>query len=342
MAKENNLEQFLFKSKLQTDSILLYQNGRVILEKYANGYDKKSFHIMWSVSKSFTSALVGIAIKEKKLLLQDSVCKYFPKYKKSEKCKITIEHLLSYTAGFQWNEEYEPATIEKSLSMDKSDVLQMMYGSGAKDVASYVMDKKLKFVPGTTVQYNTGTPNILMKILQIIYQKQYDNWIKSSLFDQIDSDGFRWLKDKSGNYLGGSHLYTTTQTMLNFGRLYLNNGSFKGREILSKEWIKKSTKLTVSKKIIDHQDLPGKDIIESTGFMWWLNQPIKNEIPWKDAPSDTYIAWGHWSQFIIIIPSRKMIIVRTGLDKTQYFDVNRFIKLCLNYVSERKELISGE
>jgi CubicO group peptidase (beta-lactamase class C family) len=125
--------------------------------------------------------------------------------------------------------------------------------------------------------------------------------------------------------------------MLNFGKLYLNNGTINSQKILTPEWIDYSRTLTKSKKIIEHQDLPGKDIIESTGAMWWLNTPISGKTPWPDAPLDTYVAWGHWSQFIIIIPSKNVVLVRTGLDKTSYFDINNFIKLSLAYIGGNHE-----
>jgi CubicO group peptidase (beta-lactamase class C family) len=336
-ASRMKLDGFLFKSKIKTDSIIIYANNKVILEKYGKNYNKDSKHIMWSVSKSFTSALVGIAVGEKRLNIDQSICDFYPQFLNTEKCKIKIDHLLRYTAGLKWNEVYEPASIIDSLSMDKSDVLQMSYGSGANDTALYTLNKPLIYQPGSTVQYNTGTPNVLMGVLKKLYGQQYENWVNDSLFTKINSTNYKWMKDQTGSFLGGSHLYTTPQTMLNFGLMYLNEGKFNNEQVLSKEWITYTKTLTESQKIIDHQDLPGKDIIESTGAMWWLNTPIKGKIPWPDAPLDTVIAWGHWSQFIIVIPSKKVILVRTGLDKTNYFDINEFIKLSLNFVGGTHE-----
>jgi CubicO group peptidase (beta-lactamase class C family) len=334
---KKNLYKFLFNSSLKTDSVIIFNNNKVLLEKYSNGYNKNSRHIMWSVSKSFTSALIGIAIKENKLTLDQSICDFYPQFKKTKKCLIHIDHLLRYTAGLKWSEIYEPSTLIASLSMDKSDVLKMTYGKGFTDTALYTLKRTQVFEPGSTVQYNTGTPNVLMGVLKKIYKDRYEQWVSDSLFKKLDSTNFRWLADKAGNYLGGSHLYTTPRTMLNFGKLYLNNGKFNGEPILTHEWIDYSRTLTKSKKIIEHQDLPGKDIVESTGAMWWLNTPIKGKIPWPDAPLDTFIAWGHWSQFIIIIPSKKTILVRTGLDKTSYFDINQFIKLSLKYIGAQND-----
>jgi CubicO group peptidase (beta-lactamase class C family) len=75
----------------------------------------------------------------------------------------------------------------------------------------------------------------------------------------------------------------------------------------------------------------------SIGAMFWLNSPINGKIPWPDAPKDTYLTWGHWSQFIIIIPSENIVLVRTGTDKKTHFDINTFIKLSIEFTKGGKK-----
>jgi len=323
------LLDFLFKENLNTDSIIIYKNKEKILERYDRSYDHNKKHIMWSVSKSFTSAIVGVAIGEKKLRLDQSICDFYQKLS-ADKCNITILDLLHYKAGFSWVEQYEPLKISDLSKVTDGDVLQMIYGEGHGDMANYVLNKALVYKPGTTLQYNTGTPNILMDILKRVYKKKYDDLVEGFL-NKLGVDSYVWCKDRSGTYVGGSHLFATPSLMLEFGKLYLNKGIVNNKKILSSNWINFSTQQVRVKKIIDHQDIPGIDIVESIGAMWWLNTELDGKVPWPDAPKDTFIAWGHWGQFIIIIPSLKMVIVRTGEDKTEGFDINQFIKLSIKY-----------
>jgi CubicO group peptidase (beta-lactamase class C family) len=325
-----NLIDFLFKGNLNTDSILIYKNNTKLLERYGRSYNKKTKHIMWSVSKSFTSAVVGVAIEEKKLRLDQSICDFYQKLS-VDKCIITILDLLHYKAGFSWVEQYEPLGILELSEVTKGDVLQMIYGEGHADMANYVLNRPLAYKPGTTLQYNTGTPNVLMDILKRVYKNKYDDLVNGFL-DILGVDSYLWSKDLSGTFIGGSHLFATPSLMLEFGKLFLNKGIVNNKKILSKKWIEFSTQQVKAKKIIDHQDIPGIDIVESIGAMWWLNTELDGKTPWPDAPEDTFISWGHWGQFIIIIPSLNMIIVRTGEDKTESFNINQFIKLSIKYV----------
>jgi CubicO group peptidase (beta-lactamase class C family) len=326
---ELKLLDFLFKENLHTDSIIIYKNKEKILERYDRSYNHNTKHIMWSVSKSFTSAVVGLAIDEKKLRLDQSICDFYQKLS-ADKCNITILDLLHYKAGFRWIEQYEPLNISDLSKVTEGDVLQMIYGEGHGDMANYVLNKPLAFKPGTTLQYNTGTPNILMDILKRTYKNKYNDLI-NNFMDKLGVDKYVWSKDLSGTYIGGSHLFATPTLMLEFGKLFLNKGLVNNNTVLSKKWIEFSTQQVKVKKIIDHQDLPGIDIVESIGAMWWLNTKVDGKTPWPDAPEDTFLAWGHWGQFIIIVPSLNMVIVRTGEDKTEKFDINQFIKLSIQY-----------
>lgn len=332
----SNLNDFLFNSDLVTDSIIIKKDGNVLLENYGEGYDENTKHIMWSVSKSFTNAVVGLAVKDGKLSTDQSICEFYPEFRHTQKCDVTIDHLLRYTAGFDWTEKYEPSTLKDILQLKRSDVFQMNSGIGNKDTANYVLSKSLKYEPGSTLQYNTGTPNALMGILKRIYGDSYNEFIQNRLFKKIGDLNYFWQKDGSGTNLGGSHLFTTPRTMLSFGEMYLNNGVINGEQVLDRSWIEYTRTQTRPDNTIEHQDIPGVDIIESIGALWWLNTPVNGQSPWPDAPDDTYIAWGHWSQFIIIIPSENVVIVRTGLDKKAHFDINRFIKLSLDYIKENQ------
>lgn len=339
----SKLKKFLYDGDLRTDSVIVYKDGNILLEKYNKdrGYSKNTKHLMWSVSKSFTNAIIGLAVKEGRISINDSVCKWYKDLKNKDKCDITVNHLLTYTAGLKWSENYS------SNDVTTSDVLQMLYGKGTFDGASFALkEKPLLYKPGEVAQYNTGVVNILMGIIKKTYGQNGQDKLISRFFKYLNvkSIKYKWMKDESGSFIGGSHLYTTSRVMLKFGKLYLNDGVVKykrktntprrylvqKRRILPRGWVKYSRTL-VSEKVIDHGGLE-PNLIESLGGLFWLNKPVKGETPWPDLPLDTYMAIGHWGQYVIIIPSQKLIIIRTGLDKLVKFDRNQFVKLVMDYI----------
>lgn len=341
-----NLKSFL--SEYNTDGMVLVKNGTIIHENYYQRftedgvplikYNKDKLHIMWSVSKSFSSALAGVAVLDGKVKINQSVCDFYTELAGTDKCRITIKNLLQYTAGINWVEEYDPEGLWDLLTIGGNDTLQLLGGPGNKDCAGYYVTRDLADEPGTALQYNTGGPCLLMGLLKKAYGTDYHNFPTQKLFSKIGAkkEHYYMLKDQSGTFMGGSNYYMTPRVMARLGQLYLQNGLWDGQQVLPKNWVGFTTQKSTATKIIQHQDVPGVDVNESIGAMWWLNKDIGEGIPWAAAPADTYVAWGHRAQFIIVIPSEKIVITRTAKDALVDFNLNEFISLSLEVAKGAK------
>jgi CubicO group peptidase (beta-lactamase class C family) len=331
------LEQFMFTLQgadsarigIRTDSVLVIQNGQLIYEHYGRTFTASNRHDTWSVTKSVTGALVGIATQHG-VSTSDSVCKYL-KNLKGEACDITIENLMEMSSGLNWNEIYE------NESNQYSSVLAMLYGEGHKDMATFVGTHARRFVPGSTWYYSTGDAVLLASVLDAAMKPLLgDDWAWKYLFDLVGMDNVVLERDLSGHSVGGSYLFATPRDMARFGYLYLNNGCWNGQQILPAGWTQNAYTLASALQAGHARDWAEGDIY---GRLWWLNTPlpILNQMkpPWPDVPTDAYSAEGHWGQFIHVIPSKNMVVVRTGDDRdTNGLDgndpnTNMFLKLAL-------------
>jgi len=324
-----------FLSKSVTDATLIMDGSSdqpsLLYENYAHGYKRDSKHYMWSISKTVLNALVGIAIKENKIKLDATICTYLTDAKGDEPyCKIKVQDLLDWSSGLLWREDYEKAT-----DLVKSSVLQMLYGDGITDVQNFILKHELIYDPGRVWRYSSGDSSLLMAVLQNAYGvSKFDPWNK--LFNVIGMDA-TWERDNKGIFIGSSNFYTSASGLANLGLLYLRNGQWGNVKLFPEDWVAYSTKVPDSwdstvagSKIIDRDwnDISGKHI--------WLNRSVNNiKKPWSCAPDDTYAARGHWGQYLFIIPSMNLVVVRLGNDRdSAAFDANNFLDLVIKLVGK--------
>jgi CubicO group peptidase (beta-lactamase class C family) len=308
---------------IRTDGVVIIKGGQLIYERYARGFDAKKRHIAWSVSKSFTSALVGGAIKEELLSLDDSICKYIPNVLQ-DNCGITVKHLIEFSSGLDWREIYE------GQSNQASSTLAMLYGEGSGDMASFVANHPRRDAPGESWEYSTGESTLLAAVVtSAVKPKMGETFPWKMLLDPIGMKSALWERDRAGTIVGGSWLYANPRDFARFGYLYLNDGCWAGTRVLPESWVQQSTQVVdaIKKKAIDRDD---KDV---QGRQWWLNKPVpelEQKTPYPDVPEDAFMALGHWGQSITIIPSLDLVIVRTGDDReTGILDKNTFLKLAI-------------
>jgi CubicO group peptidase (beta-lactamase class C family) len=327
------LSNYFFKNKnpdVRTDSAIVVQDGRIIFEEYRE--QKYQLHKVWSISKAFTNALVGIAVQDRKLELGSSLCDFY-KYLSSNKCKIKISHLLQWSSGFDWSEDY-------SVSPETSTVLQMLYGNGAADMAKFVIQRLLKFEPGSNWNYSSGDTLLLMGILKKVYGQDYKDLAETRLFRPLGITEIVWEKDESGTLLGASHAFSKIRDLAKFGQLFLNDGlvvpnssniGIKVQRLLPLGWVKFSSQ--VSQAYSDtHLLEPGSwGQRHPAGAGWWVNasMPDKNKgEPWPSVPADTFAARGFRGQYLFVIPQYKMIVVRLGNDQSDSaFDADEMLKI---------------
>ncbi len=307
---------------LRTDGLLVIQHGDIVYERYARGYDAPKRHISWSVAKSITSALTGIAVGKGALALDDSICKYVTAAL-PDTCKVKVRHLLEFSSGLDWKESYEHESYQVS------SVLAMLYGEGRHDMVAFITGHTLRAEPGTEFSYSTGEITLLAAVVRAaLAPNDGEQYAWKLLFNRVGMTTVAQERDAKGNPLGASSLYATPQDYARFGYLYLNDGCWAGERVLPEGWVRQST--TPS---LPFRQTAGKADTEANGYEWWLNTPVPErgipDLPWQGAPGDAYAAIGHWGQYIFVIPSADVVIVRTGDDRAAGPDKGKLISLAL-------------
>ncbi|MBS1608029.1 MAG: serine hydrolase [Bacteroidetes bacterium] len=274
-----------------TRAALVVYDGQIVAEKYASGFDKNTVMLGWSMSKSITSALVGILVKQGKLDI--NLPAPVPEWKNSDKQKITVKNLLQQTTGIDFSEVYSGPSAATNMLFKKGDM------------AAYTAGLPLINEPGTKFHYSSGNSNILSRIIrQMVGEKGYASFPYTELFYKTGMYNTVLEPDASGTYVGSSYSYATARDFARFGLLYLNNGKFGGKQILPDGWVKETT------------TSPAENELKNYGYQFWLNgwdkkDKAKREFP--GVPTDMFYADGYGGQFIYIIPSRKLVVVRLGL-----------------------------
>jgi CubicO group peptidase (beta-lactamase class C family) len=293
----------------KTRAIIIVYDGRLVAERYAPGFNKDMPLLGWSTSKSVTNALVGILVRQKKLELMQPAP--VPEWQKEDDArrKITLDQLLRMSSGLKFGEVYAPFY----------DVTEMLFGS--YDFAAYAAAKPLKTEPGGLWNYSSGTANIASRIVRQTVEKDYEYYYKfiyEELFDKIGMYSALLEPDSSGTFVGSSYASATPRDWARFGLLYLNDGIWQGERILPQGWVEYSTTPT-----------PGAPMGEY-GAHIWLNAGSAadpNNRRWPGAPRDAFAALGFQEQKVIVIPSKKLLLIRFGATKEKKsWDTDEFIK----------------
>jgi CubicO group peptidase (beta-lactamase class C family) len=284
----NLINKILTKEIPNIHSLLIFKDNKLVLEEYFYNYSEIKPHRVHSVTKSFTSALTGIAVDRKFIPdINEYVWKYFTDWDKSkwvsEKYDIQINHLLSMSAGLDW----KGLTLNESnddIDMDKTD-----------DYFGYLLNKNQKFSPGTNFTYNNGLSLMLGHIIEKASGLRIDSFSREFLFKDLNITNYSWDIDGNGITRMDGGLKMKPRDMLKFGLLYLNEGTWQGKQIISKDWIKNSTLQKIS--------------VNDRGYAyhWWTKDYSVNGTLFK-----TYFALGFGEQAIIVVPDSKLVFVMTA------------------------------
>jgi CubicO group peptidase (beta-lactamase class C family) len=286
-----------------TTAVVVAHDGRLVAERYRPGYTKATPMLSWSMAKSVTAALVAIEVGDGRLRLHDPAP--VPEWSdpKDPRHAITLDQLLRMSSGLAFDETYGAT----------NDVSMMLFAN--PDVGKFAASVPLGAPPDTVWSYSSGTSNVVARILRDLHRGDLAAQVRFAnerLFDVADMTSAFIEPDVTGTYIGSSFAFMTARDWARFGELHRNDGVWNDRRILPEGWVRYITTPTP------------KAPQGNYGAHWWLNRGKPgdpNDRPWPRMPADTFAAWGHSGQFVLVIPSEKLVIVRLGLSLPDGDDV---------------------
>jgi CubicO group peptidase (beta-lactamase class C family) len=283
------VEAIANETHTNVDSVLLIKKGKLVLEEYFYQYDRDKLHQLRSATKSIVSGLVGIAL-DKKLIKskEEKAVSFFPEHAiknlSTEKRAITVEHLLASTSGLACDDG-DPASPGQELKMNASP-----------DWVQFVLDLPMAEPPGKTGKYCSGGVILLERILEKATGKQLPNFASENLFEKLGITNYVWnFKPDNSSFDNACQLYLRPRDMAKLGWLYMNEGQWRGQQVISREWIKAS--------LSKHSVVRGTEY----GYLWWRQWLNVN-----GTRVDGVTAKGNGGQRIYLWPSLDLLVVITG------------------------------
>ena len=277
--------------KLNIHSVMVLQHGKVVYEKWLNGGEAQKPHILNSVSKTFTSAAVGLAIGEGLLSLDDKLVSFFPDDLPAEPSenlkKVTIRNLLTMNCGH----DTEPRRKEGD--------------TWVRTFLSWPVEHE----PGTYYCYNSMGTYMLSAIVQKVTGQKVVDYLQPRLFDPLGIEAPRWDESPQGINCGGWGLYLKTEDLAKMGQLILQKGKWKGKQVLPKDYAVEMTRKQVpcqpagmrADKVAESKlTLENSDWVQGYGYQMWRSR------------HNAYRADGAGGQYIIIIPDKDAVVVNTA------------------------------
>ncbi len=273
------------------DGLLIIRDGQIVKQQYYNGYDAWQPHHIMSVSKSFLSAITGIAFNQGYLdSLNEKIMNYFPEYiypdMDPRKYDITIQHLLTMRMGIQGEADNDYG------------IYWSLYTS--KNWIKSTIEMPLLSNPGERMRYNTFETHLLSAIITKATQQSTLDFANENLFKPMGIDCDDWERDPQGYYFGGSSMYFTPQEMALLGYMYLNEGRLNGIQIVPNEWVE----LTLAPSTNNaHPNEWGALKNYNYAWLWWLGQINEYHL---------FMGLGYAGQFVIVFPELSLIVVTTA------------------------------
>jgi CubicO group peptidase (beta-lactamase class C family) len=290
----------------ETRAVLVVQGGRVVFERYGQGYGPESRLVSWSMAKSVTHALVGAAALEGRVAVDAPMGS--PHWRAGDRrASITWRQWLQMVDGLDYLESAENVALSGNANM--------LFGPGRLDVTRWAAARPLVHDPGAHWNYSSAATLLVSDALtRAIVPDARDAsdrrvrmraWMERALFAPI---GMRAIVefDPQGTFYGSSLIYATARDYARFGYLYLRDGMWDGRRIVPEGWV-------------DFARTPGPaGNADVYGAGWWLTpshgqgRPDRSLIV-DNALADAFSAQGHEGQIVVIVPSKDLVLVRLGL-----------------------------
>ncbi|MBW4079402.1 MAG: beta-lactamase family protein [Acidobacteria bacterium] len=270
---------------VEAHSLMILRHGSVIVAGWWWPYTTDQLQLLYSVSKSFTSTALGLAVDDGLLDLDDPIVAHFPELDDQigdpRSRSMRIRHIAAMASG-----HLEDTWPEVLASDPEHPVLGFLRLQPERD-------------PGSIFRYNQSASYTLAAIVQRVTGQSVTQYLRSRVLDPIGAGPIEWWGHPQGQDLGFSGLHATTETVARLGQLYLNDGSWHGRQILSSAWIEQASREQVGTDTDDPAAETGADSKLGYGYQFWKS-------------SHGYRADGAFGQFCLILPEFDAVIAMTG------------------------------
>ena len=295
--KPTTPEQFIEISN--TSALLVIKDGEVIYENYSHGDSRDSLHMSFSVAKSFTSALIGIALEEGKIdSLDDPIRKYLPELTSATFDDVTIKQVLQMSSGMRFNEAYTDP---------KSDINKMTTMVPPMSYLEYINTLEREHPPGTYNHYASINTQLLGILLVRVTGTSLTKYMTSRLWHPMGMEhAGLWTLDEEGYELAMGGLSASARDYAKLGLLYLNNGKRDGHQVLPKGWVKAS--VTPDEPHLMPGENSQSSNVSGYQYQWWTP---------RDWDGD-FLARGIWGQNIYVHPGNRVVIVKLGADQKNF------------------------
>jgi hypothetical protein len=268
-------------AKLEFHSLMVLKHGQVITEGWWKPYAADLKHMLFSLSKSFTSSAIGFLVEAGTFGLNDAAISFFPDdlpLEISHNLKaLKVRHLLCMATGHQDDPTNSPE-IRDSQNWIKT-----------------ILEQEIEFEPGTHFVYNSGASFLLSAIVQKVTGQTLLEFLKPRLLEPLGIKNATWASNVQGINFGGWGLNLTTEDIAKFGLLYLQHGVWNGQQILSKSWVELATSSQIS-----NGDKPTSDWQQGYGFQFWRCQ------------HGAYRGDGAFGQYCVVMPEQDAVVVITS------------------------------
>lgn len=275
-------------------ALLVVRGGALVLERYFHEYDGSEPHTLQSVTKSVTSALIGIALDRGDIPdLDRTLGEIFPDYPDvfdaaPSKSDIRLRDLLSMQSGLSWDESTYP------YADDRNDVGRM---NRSPDWIRVALEQPVAWPPGTAWEYSSGSSILLSGALLRLTGRDAVEYATEHLFEPMGFGDFVWYRNPvDGLPHTGGGLRLLPRDLARFGQLYLDRGVWNGARLLSEEWVTASRTLRASVDRFGY------------GYQWWM-RPLSGVAGHAPARTDVLFGWGYGGQHVFVSDDLDMVVV---------------------------------
>jgi CubicO group peptidase (beta-lactamase class C family) len=279
----------------QTKAVVVARDGQLVAERYAAGAGPETPLLAWSMAKSLTMALAGVLVRDGRL--DPAAPAPVPEWQGAgdPRGAITLDMLLRQSSGLRFDETYGAT----------NDVSRMLFTR--PDTGAFAAAMPLAAPPDTHWSYSSGTSNLIARIVRDVFGGDLAAMVRyanAELFDAAGMTSAFFEPDASGSFVGSSYAHMTARDWARFGELFRRDGVWDGHRILPEGWVRYATTPTPAAPRGDY------------GAHWWLNAGAPGaprDRPWPRIPAEVYAARGHSGQWVAVVPSARLVVVRLGL-----------------------------